>query len=518
MPLTILQDRPEVSEEALEHLRVLLGEWQILADLGMGDVLLTVPRDRAGGGVDPARPAVGASMIIAAHTRSGTAPTAYVEDLLGTVVEDQLGDFLREVWNSPTICVYRDRRAHTQVFAVPIVYHKSTLAVLSLHAELGDRRLSGMDLTYRDCALDLMKMARTCQWPAAGVPTAPGRGVPRVGDGLICLTAEGWVRFMSPNAVSAINRLSAVSKVMGESLTEVLEAALPVGQQVDECLVGVLRGRITDYAELRSGRTAVMFRSVPLVFDGERSGAIVLCRDVSELRRREREVSSKDATIRETHHRVKNSLQTVAALLRMQTRRATSEEEKRGLAQAMGRVDTVAMVHDALSETPEGAVDFDAYFARQLRTIVELAAADAHVDAVLEGNFGEIPGHMVTPLALVLNEVVTNAVEHGLAGGGGTVKVTASRRSVGTAVVTRRGPVEELVVVVQDDGVGLPHDVSMGASTEKGESSQVQLQGLGSRIVRNLVRGELDGTIRWERAEKSGTIVETIVPLYADSA
>lgn len=509
LPLASLQDCPAISDDAMEHLQLLLGEWQMLADLGMGDVLLTVPTHRVEDATGALVPAPGVSMLVAAHARPGTAQTAYVEDLLDKNLEYKLGDFLRESWHESTVCAYRDRDADTQVFAVPIRYGGLTVAVLSLHAEYGDKRLSGMDLTYRDCAMDLMKMAHTCQWPAADVPTAPGRGAPRVGDGVICLNAQDRVRFMSPNAVSALNRLSSVSKVMGEPLTDVLADVLPVGQQVDEILMGVLRGRVAEYAQLRRGQTVVMFRCVPVKVDGQRCGAIVLCRDVSELRRRERELSSKDATIRETHHRVKNSLQTVAALLRLQIRRAGSEVEKRGLAQAMGRVETVAMVHDALSETPEGAVDFDVYFARQLRTIVDLAATDRRVNPVLEGKFGEIPGHMVTPLALVLNEVVTNAVEHGFVDSGGTLKVSAFRRASSVPQGDDRAapaPVEELVVVVEDDGVGLALDAGV----------EFAPRGLGSRIVRNLVKGELDGSITWAEGKYGGTTVTTVVPLYAD--
>lgn len=520
MPLTALQERPGVSEQALEHLHLLLGESQILADLGMGDVLLTVPVRYTSGGVEPGRPAVGAPMVVMAHTRPGTAQTVYIEDQWEREVEESLGEFLREAWGTNSMSVYRDRVTATQVFAVPVTWHGAPLAVLSLHAELGDDRLSAMDLTYRDCAVDLMKMALTCEWPASEVPTAPGRGAPRVGDGVICLNANDSVRYMSPNAVSALNRISSVAKVMGETLTDGLVSALPVGQQVDEGLMGVLRGRMSNYAELRRGRTAITFRSIPVTVGGERTGAIILCRDVSELRRRERELSSKDATIRETHHRVKNSLQTVAALLRMQGRRSESEDERRGLAQAMGRVETVAMVHDALSEMPEGAVNFDTYFARQLRAIVDLAATDSRVDAALEGNFGEVPGHMVTPLALVLNEVLTNAVEHGLAGRGGNITVTAHRQEPGNAPVSdgsETGPAEELVVVVSDDGVGLPPDFPIGRwAADERMNPEMKPRGLGSRIVKNLVLGELDGSITWSRGEQSGTVVKTTVPLYED--
>ncbi len=81
-----------------------------------------------------------------------------------------------------------------------------------------------------------------------------------------------------------------------------------------------------------------MVRVMPLIDGAERVGAIVLCRDVSDLRRKERQLVTKDATIREIHHRVKNNLQTVAALLRMQARRISSAEAQIALTDAMSRV------------------------------------------------------------------------------------------------------------------------------------------------------------------------------------
>jgi sensor histidine kinase regulating citrate/malate metabolism len=101
---------------------------------------------------------------------------------------------------------------------------------------------------------------------------------------------------------------------------------------------------------MESTAVTLTVRAIPLRQGGQRTGAIVLCRDVTELRRQERELITKDATIREIHHRVKNNLQTVASLLRIQARRSTSDEAKESLNQAMRRVSAIALVHDTLSE------------------------------------------------------------------------------------------------------------------------------------------------------------------------
>ena len=89
-------------------------------------------------------------------------------------------------------------------------------------------------------------------------------------------------------------------------------------------------------------------------------GVLVLVEDLTEARRAEREIELKQATIREVHHRVKNNLQTVAALLRIHARRVQSDEARHALAEATDRVASMALVHDLLAGSGEERVDFAA--------------------------------------------------------------------------------------------------------------------------------------------------------------
>lgn len=104
----------------------------------------------------------------------------------------------------------------------------------------------------------------------------------------------------------------------------------------------VLTGRAPWRSHIESHAAALSLRAIPIKVGGERTGALLLLREISELRRRERELLTKDATIREVHHRVKNNLQTVAALLRLQARRISSDEGRAALQEAMRRVATIA--------------------------------------------------------------------------------------------------------------------------------------------------------------------------------
>src|ERR1700759_1198618 len=114
-------------------------------------------------------------------------------------------------------------------------------------------------------------------------------------------------------------------------------------------------GRAPREAEVDGNGSVVQLRSIPLIVGGSRTGALVLVRDVTELRRRERELMTKDATIREIHHRVKNNLQTVAALLRLQARRLRAPEARAALDEGIRRGGSVAVGGATLCHRPGGA-------------------------------------------------------------------------------------------------------------------------------------------------------------------
>jgi two-component sensor histidine kinase len=275
--------------------------------------------------------------------------------------------------------------------------------------------------------------------------------------------------------------------------TGLVEVARQVGNMealaANEMLPMLVSGRVPGQTDFFAGPTIIAVRGIPLTQNGERIGAILLLRDVTELRRQERELSSKNATIREIHHRVKNNLQTVASLLRIQSRRTNSNEVKDALSQAMRRVEAIAVVHDALATGLAQTVDFDEVAARVSPLAAEVAnTGGPTVRPTIGGKFGDLPSEFATPLAIVLTELITNAVEHGLKDvTDGTVTVQADRAA------------DHLRVSVSDNGPGV-------------DASAIG-QGLGTQIIRTLVENELSATIEWARGESGGTLVAIDIPL-----
>ena len=200
----------------------------------------------------------------------------------------------------------------------------------------------------------------------------------------------------------------------------------------------------------------------------------MLVRDVTDLRRRDRELVTKDATIREIHHRVKNNLQTVAALLRLQARRIDSPEAKLALEEAVRRVGTIAIVHETLSQEVLDEVGFDEIADRLGVMVTDVGARADRLVVRREGSFGLLPNETATALAMVLTELLQNAVEHGY---------PEESERAGSIVVEPERIAGRLRVTVDDDGVGLPDGFDLDTSVN-----------LGLSIVRTLVESELGGS------------------------
>ena len=156
------------------------------------------------------------------------------------------------------------------------------------------------------------------------------------------------------------------------------------------------------------------------------TGGLLLVRDVTEVRKRDKLLLSKDATIREIHHRVKNNLQTISSLLRLQGRRLNSEEAKAAVAESVRRIRTIALVHETLSREPGDDVAFLEIVRPLLRLAEEgLQSPDRPVRFTVQGEGGRLPSTIATPLSVVLTELLQNAVDHGFPEGsaGGDVVV-----------------------------------------------------------------------------------------------
>ena len=487
-----LADATDLAPAEADWLHLLVGDWQLLSDLSFADLVLWVP-----GGIE--------GWLAVAHVRPTTGQMVFFEDVVGRRSHRGRQTLLDQAYAGRRIVrakepTFRDDMPVREE-AIPVVKGGRALAVLTRHTNLAAMRTpSRLELTYQALADALSRMIAAGEFPHASAPTGMRRGAPRVGDGVIRLDVDGVVTYASPNALSAVHRLGHVGDVVGELFAKVVADLLRDESPVDESLALVVTGRAPWRTEVSSAGASVSMRAIPLTEAGQRVGALLLLRDVSELRRRERELLTKEATIREIHHRVKNNLQTVAALLRLQGRRLPEGEGRTALEEAVRRVGVIALVHETLSQGFDERVEFDEIASRGLNAVVEVARGEHPIHAHIVGRFGQLRAEDATALAMIMSELIQNAAEHGLAESGGTVEVSVQRTGTGSD--------ELLEVTITDDGTGLPADFRPGRS------------GLGTQIVQSLVQ-DLRGRITWEAAKPRGTRVRFLArlrPLSRDPA
>jgi two-component sensor histidine kinase len=482
----LVRSHTDLDDADVLWLQLIQADWQIIADLSFADLVLWLP-DREGQG-----------FWAAGQMRPTTGPTAYVDDVLGSFVAAGRRPMLDEALAHGRLVREGDPewRDHVpvRVETIPVRRSGRVIAVIARNTNLlGVRTPSRLELSYLQTAADLAQMIASGTFPVPG-QRSDHADSPRVGDGFVRVDSTGRVGYASPNALSVFRRLGLTGDLEGLVLADLARELVPARQRPDEeQLSAVLAGRIHGDTELAADDVAVILRSIPLRPQQELIGALVLLRDVSDLRRRDRELVTKDATIREIHHRVKNNLQTVAALLRMQARRMDSADARAALEEAVRRVGSIAVVHETLSTAVEERVAFDEVADRLGRMVTDVGVTGQRVRVERSGSFGVLTSDVATALAMVLTEVMQNAVEHGYGeqGRSGRILMRAGRL------------VGRLHVAIEDDGVGLPDDFDLAAATH-----------LGLSIVRTLVESELGGQLEiGPRPDGPGTRVAIDVPL-----
>ena len=489
----LVRQHTTLDRDDLDHLRRLVGEWGMLADFCFADLLLYTPsRDGRYVVLAQVRPVTGPTLYAADWVGSTADPTerALLERCIrtGEVVEAEL-----EVEGMPDLARIR---------VIPVRRAGRVIAALSREWAPGAGRQTGsLEETYLAIFDRFTLMIADGSFPFVKELEVTAADVPRVGDGAMVLDGEGRVLYASPNAVSAVHRVGINANLVGMRLAE-------LGFN-DGVVRAAFDGRTPALEEFeQTPEITLVTRCIPLLaVDGSVTGGVLLVRDVSELRRRDRMLLSKDATIREIHHRVKNNLQTISSLLRLQGRRLSSPEAKAAVNESVRRIRTIALVHETLSREAGDEVAF-VEIVRPLARLAEesLQSPDRPVRFRVVGDGGRLPAIVATPLSVVLTELLQNAVDHAFA---------KDRTRPGNVVISLANDGTNLTVRVVDDGAGLPDGFTLEGAT-----------GLGLSIVRTLVTTELAGSIAMEQARPDdlaatgitdpagpGTVVSLKIPL-----
>ncbi len=440
------------------------------------------------------------NVLVLAQARPTTVPSLYPNSLIGQT-------FTRQA--APTIhrSLYTGRMARGvrgQVIRGAPTIHE-TYPVRSRKGELIAVLSSEMNLLEyegrrKKNVIFRRTVARLRREVLSGQLEGAGR-ISRLGEHAASLVIDGGARILyaSTLAEQLYRKLGYTTSLVGRRLSE-----LDTSEHI--CFKAMERGRCLEQ-RIEEHNLVWVKRAIPLSAEPPRSllgrllgmnervsSTLVLIEDITEEHRKEQALRIKSALIREIHHRVKNNLQTIASLLRMQARRTGSPEVLDMLKQSINRILSIALVHEFLSKDDSIQADSNLISMREVTQRILSEVTQGIVDPmksirmVLEGDDFSLPPQQATSCALVVNELLQNAVEHGF-----------ETKNEGFIQVALRSERDQLVIDVVDNGQGLPPEFDM----ERDGS-------LGLQIVQTLVREDLKG--RFTLANTNGVHARVAFP------
>lgn len=316
-------------------------------------------------------------------------------------------------------------------------------------------------------------------------------------DGILLIDHHLRIRYASDIATNLYRRLRYMETLEKKELSSLNTGDAPFVQRAlreKRCLEE--EARVADRVWIRkavpifaqSDSVPLSRRLLRLPKTPQRSvtGVLLLIHDATEARREEKEARIRAAMIQEIHHRVKNNLQTIASLLRLQARRADSQDIRQVLLDSVSRILSVAAVHEFLSEHESRVINIKDVSKRILDQMREgVISRDGRITFKLLGPNVYLPTQQATACALIINELLQNALQHGLA-----------PSEQGQVSVELQDGADAVTLRIANSGAGLPE----GFELERDRH-------LGLTIVETLVQDDLRG--RFEL--RAGDGVEAVV-------
>jgi two-component sensor histidine kinase len=314
-------------------------------------------------------------------------------------------------------------------------------------------------------------------------------------DGVIVLDTQHRIQYMSGIATSLYRKLGYAGDLVKRRFDD-LE-----GNNHSLAVAALEQGRCIE-SEVQLGELVWVEKAIPLFTSRKKlqrpskgksvpqrlEGVVLAIRDETDARRQEEELRVKVAMIQEIHHRVKNNMQTIASLLRLQARRAESEEVRRALQEGINRILSVSVIHEFLAHQEARVINIRDVSQRIITQIQEgVLDWERAIRLDLRGPNIYLPTQPATVCALVINELLQNALEHGY-----------ERQEGGTVTVNLSDDGEHITIAVDDDGVGLPEEFDLA-----------QTSSLGLQIVRTLAEGDLKGSFEIHGRDEGVSAVVT---------
>ena len=454
---SLCRKHTELSASEISYIRQIAGALPFLADTENADVFINCPCSDG-------------NSIIVAHAWPSERPSLYQEKTIGLfsypVTEPAVDRTLRLGIGTRYVSAVSQEGLRVVQRAQPINLKGRTIGVLTYEFKPGDDRT-------------LLKKEK----PQRGTETVPDNEPPALDLGwflenaldsaLLFIDVNGFVVYRNRRAAELYRSVGYVRDILGQSYRNVdffrSEEFVRDGMQEIQVQDRYFRSRIVPV-----NRDDIAFA--------------VFLNDITSSKETAKELVLKSMAVQEMHHRIKNNLQTIVSLINLQIRRSSSKEVRENMQVVSERIRTIAMTHQLLSQNVSDArVSLKEVIANIANNVIRCETTVCQISLSQGGDDIEIDSDTATTIALVVNELIQNAIDHAFTDRTtGRVSIDVIRKSAAYCSV-----------LVRDDGRGV---------------RDTDPQNLGSHIIRSLVRDKLRGSLVVEGSDK-GTTVTVSFPI-----
>ena len=261
-----------------------------------------------------------------------------------------------------------------------------------------------------------------------------------VNDSIVLFSKEGHAIYANPVAKNLYQSLGYQDDIIGMTFGN-----LALGENTFK---NIKNNEYIEDQEVAISGFILNIQYSSMDHNDEQKGIVMLVKDITYLKTKEKEIILKSVAIREIHHRVKNNLQTVASLLRLQSRRVKNKKAKKMFRETINRILSIALTHEILAQSGVDEVDIKGIVTRLVKNTVSYGTSnELTIYKEIHGDSFTLSSDKATAVALVVNELLQNCIDHAFIGRReGSIQVTIDKGSAYS------------VITIKDDGIGFDPD------------------------------------------------------------
>lgn len=283
-----------------------------------------------------------------------------------------------------------------------------------------------------------------------------------INEAILMFDENGILKFKNPGADLLYSKLGYKEDIIGMNFSNLsLDNAHFKDIILNNCI---------DVYELEVGKMCLQVKYI--VQSNKALNLVMLIRDITDMKQKEKELILKSVVIKEIHHRVKNNLQTIASLLRLQSRRIKNEEFLNAMNESINRILSIAATHEILAKQGIDEVNIKEVVNKIKSSIVSVEKNDdVNLKINITGDDFTVSSDKATSTALVVNELLQNSIKHAF-----------KDRKEGEIIINIEQGNSYSTISIIDNGVGFDTD-------------KVSVNSLGLMIVRSLINDKLEGNL-----------------------